>query len=92
MAVSVKRSREFRNRLLYGPDVEYRDPRPETHVLSAASHQRRWNYGVGDEVTLLRDPSGEVRLPLPRPRSQMALPFILGLSVIVLGVVDLMEG
>nr|WP_297430349.1 hypothetical protein [uncultured Actinotalea sp.] len=33
--------------------------------------------------------TGEMRLPLPQPRRQMALPFVLGLLVIGLGVADL---
>lgn len=41
-------------------------------------------------MLLFRHPvTGEMRLPLPQPRRQMALPFVLGLLVIGLGVADL---
>ena len=89
--VSVKTSNfSGSSKRLYGPSVEYRDPATGTsRVLPPASHQAR-EYLVGEEVTLMRDPAtGEMRLPLPHPRSQMALPFVFGLLMITLGVADL---
>jgi hypothetical protein len=83
--VSVKTSNFSGSRKrLYGASVEYR-------VLPPASHQAR-ELKVGDSVDLVRDPvTGEVRLPLPNPRSQLALPFVFGALMIALGVADLRE-
>ena len=77
---------------LYGPSVSYRNPvTGEAHVLPPASHQRR-EYRVGEAVTVVRDPvTGEVRLPLPHPRAQMALPFVFGVLMIGLGVAELRD-
>lgn len=89
--VSVKKSNFSGSRtLLYGASVEYRDPvTAESRVLPPASHQSK-EYKVGDSVTLMRDPAtGEVRLPLPNPRSQIALPFVFGALMIALGIADL---
>lgn len=91
VGVSVKRSSiSNSNQLLYGVTVEYHDPRTrEQAVLPPASHQPR-AYQVGDELTLMRDPvSGVVRVPLPRPGLQMALPFVFGVLALGLGVADL---
>lgn len=91
--VSVKTSNFSGSRtLLYGASVEYRDPvTGRSRVLPPASHQPQ-ECRVGDLVTLMRDPStGEVRLPLPNPRQQIALPFVFGALMIALGVADLRE-
>ena len=77
---------------LYGPSVEYRDPvTGHPRVLPPASHQSE-AYAVGDEVTLMRDPAtGELRLPLPHPRSQVAVPFVFAALMLALGVADLRD-
>jgi hypothetical protein len=90
--VSVKRSSLSNNpTVLYAASIAYRDPRTgEQQVLPPDSH-RAQPLEVGDAVTLVRDPAtGRVALPLARPRSQMALPFVFGLGVIALGVADLL--
>lgn len=89
--VAVKRSSlTGSNQELYAPSVAYLDPATGAReVLPPAAHEPR-PYAVGDQVVLFRHPvTGEVRLPLPQPRRQMALPFVLGLLVIGLGVADL---
>lgn len=89
--VAVKRSSlTGSNQELYAPTVAYLDPATGTReVLPPAAHEPR-PYAVGDQVLLFRHPvTGEMRLPLPQPRRQMALPFVLGLLVIGLGVADL---
>lgn len=89
--VSVKKSNFSGSRtLLYGPSVEYSDPvTGQSRVLPPASHQPR-ERKIGDTVTLVRDPAtGEVRLPLANPRSQMLLPFVFSALMIALGVADL---
>ena len=69
-------------------------PVPRTgsqQMLAPDSYQSR-PLQVGDEVTLMRDPvTGVVRLPLPNPRLQLAMPFVVGVGVVVLGAVDLRE-
>ena len=90
--VSVKRSSLSNNpTMLYGERIAYMDPRTgEQRGLPPDSH-RAQPLEVGDAVTLVRDPAtGRVALPLARPRSQMALPFVFGLGVIALGVADLL--
>jgi hypothetical protein len=90
--VDMKRSSlSGSSKRLYAATVEYHDPRTgQQHVLPPDSHQPR-ALAVGDEVTLLRDPAtGKVRLPLPNPGLQMALPFVFGALVIAMGVYDLM--
>lgn len=91
--VEVRRSPLSENStLLYGASIAYRDPRTgEQQVLLPNSH-RAQAVKVGDAVTLMRDPAtGEVKLPLAKPKSQMALPFVFGLGTIALGVVDLVS-
>ena len=91
--MSVKRSNFSGSRtLLYGASVEYRDPvTGESRVLSPTSHQPG-ERKVGDSVTLMRDPAtGDVRLPLPNPTAQIALPFVFGALMIALGIADLTE-
>ena len=91
--VSVKTSNfSGSRRRLYGASVEYRDPvTGESRVLPPASHQPG-ERKVGESVTLVRDPAtGEVRLPLPNPRSQMATPFVFAALMFALGVADLRE-
>jgi hypothetical protein len=90
--VSVKRSSSTGSaQRLHGAAVEHPDPHSGAkQVLPPDSHQPR-AYHVGDEVTLIRDPAtGVVRLALPRPRLQTALPFVFGGLVVALGVLDLM--
>ncbi len=90
--VEVKRSSQSNdNTLLYGATMSYRPAHrlgagAVTGLLPAAGLE------VGDEVTLMRDPAtGVVKLPLPNPRMQMALPFAMCVGTIVLGVMDLRE-
>ena len=92
--VATKRSNlSGSRRVLHGPTIEYLDTTAGVRrTLPPASYQPR-GYRVGEEVLLRQDPaSGEVRLPLPSPLTQLALPFVLGGLVIALGVVDLLTG
>ncbi|WP_225753918.1 DUF3592 domain-containing protein [Actinotalea sp. Marseille-Q4924] len=89
--VAVKRSSiSGSSHLLYAPTVAYRDRATgERRLLPPASHQPR-AYEVGEQVTLMQLPdTREVRLPLPQPRRQMALPFVLSALALALGVADL---
>ena len=70
--------------------VAYRDPRTGEQLLLPPASRQPKAPQVGDAVTVMRDrTTGEVRLPLPNPKAQMAMPFVFGVGVIVLGVLDL---
>lgn len=87
---SRKSSLSGNNRRLHGPTVEYRDSGTgETRRLPPASYQPS-EYHLGQEVTLRQDPaSGQVRLPLPMPVRQLALPFGFGAVVVAMGLYGL---
>ena len=74
----------------YGPTIEYRDPASGAVTTLPPAAYRSRPYEVGEDVVVMHHAeTGQVRLPLHRPRAQTALPFVLAALVLALGVHDL---